>query len=280
MAIRVALLSAFCLGVAASLIPLVAIASAAGKQPAPAEWPMNFALVHNGDCTQTCVQWISAEGAITRDTARRFKTFLKRLKGQKLPVVFQSPGGDVVAALAIGRMIRSAGLETAVGRTQLNGCPMLVPRCPEKIVESGWSQGEVHSGGAYCFSACPLAFMGGKVRAAAANARIGLHQVTINGYRGPEQAAKRDLNAISTRSDPALKQMLSSYFGDMGVSSQDVFAMMGLATPYGFYWVQSAEALKSGIITKVFAYADDPGYIISGTGMAHAAAPPATDIVQ
>ncbi|BCG87220.1 hypothetical protein MesoLj113c_33300 [Mesorhizobium sp. 113-3-9] len=278
--VRIALLSAFCVSIAASLISLVAMASAAEKQQSPDEWPMNFTLVRNGDCTQTCVQWISAEGAITGDTDRRFKKFLKRLKGKKLPVVFQSPGGDVRAALAVGRMIRTAGLETAVGRTKLNGCPTLVPRCPEQIVENGWSQGEVHSGGAYCFSACPLAFMGGKVRAAAANARIGLHQITVNGYRGSEQTGRRDLDAISTQSDPELKQVLSSYLEDMGVSSHDVFAMMGLATPYGLYNVQSAEALKSGVITKVFSYSDDPGYIVSGTGMPLVAEPPAKNIVQ
>lgn len=148
-----------------------------------------------------------------RDNRRHRQTVQevsKRLKGKKLPVVFQSPGGDVAAALSVGRMIRAAGLETAVGRTVLNGCPMLVPRCPEKIVKNGWSQGEVHSGGAYCFSACPLAFMGGQIRAAAATARIGLHQISVNGYKGSEQTGRRDLDAISTRSDPALKQILST----------------------------------------------------------------------
>ncbi|MER9164258.1 hypothetical protein NKI66_16195 [Mesorhizobium sp. M0518] len=280
MAMRVALLPTVYLIIAASLFCLIAAASAAETKQVPDEWPMNFALVRNGDCTQTCIQWISAEGAITGDTGRRFKKFLKRLKGKKLPVVFQSPGGDVAAALSVGRMIRAAGLETAVGRTLLNGCPMLVPRCPEKIVQNGWSQGEVHSGGAYCFSACPLAFMGGQVRAAAANARIGLHQITVNGYKGSEQTGRRDLDAISTRSDPTLKQMLSTYLDEMGVSSHDVFAMMGLATPYGLYNLQSAEALKSGVITKVFSYSDDPGYIISGIGVLPAAASPAKDILQ
>ncbi|WP_164781847.1 hypothetical protein [Mesorhizobium sp. M7A.F.Ca.MR.148.00.0.0] len=66
----------------------------------------------------------------------------------------------------------------------------------------------------------------------------------------------------------------------MGVSSHDVFAMMGLATPYGLYNLQSAEALKSGVIAKVFWYSDDPGYIVIGIGLPPAAASPAKDIVQ
>lgn len=259
MNIRLLSLATFYFIIACFLPSLVADVPAAARQSTPEERPMNFALVRNGTCKEICIQWISAEGKITADTPKRFKKLLKSLNGRKLPVVFQSGGGDVDAALSVGRMIRAAGLETAVGRTQLNGCPMLVPRCPERIVKDGWSEGEVRAEGAYCFSACPLAMAGGKVRAAAANAYIGLHQIT-NGP-SPPQTGRRNLAAISTRSDPALKAMLSTYLDEMGVSSDDVFAMMGLATPEGLYDLQSAEALKSGVITKVFSYADEPGYV-------------------
>lgn len=265
MTTRLGLLAISCLIVAGLFLPLVATVSHAAKQQTPEEWPMNFALVRNGDCKVSCVRWISAEGTITADTGRQFERFLTKLKGQRLPVVFQSGGGNVASALWIGRMIRAAGLETAVGRTQLNGCPMLVPRCPEKIVKNGWSEGEVHAGGAYCFSACPFALAGGQVRAAAANARIALHQITDGRKRAPAPTGRRNLDEISTRPDPALKRMLSDYFDEMGVRSGDVFAMMGLATPEGLYNVWSAEALKSGIITKVFSYSDEPGYVIGGT---------------
>ena len=264
MTIRSGFLATLYLIIASFFLPLVATVSAAASEQAPEEWPMNFALVQNGNCEEICVQWISAEGKITADTPKRFKKLLRSLKGRKLPVVFQSRGGDVDAALSVGRMIRAAGLETAVGRTQLNDCPMLVPRCAQKIVRDGWSEGEVRAGGAYCFSACPLALAGGKVRAAAANAYIGIHQIT-NGPNGPE-TRRRNLDAISTKADPALKRMLSIYLDEMGISSDDVFAMMGLATPAGLYYVQSVEALKSGVITKVFSDADEPGYVVRRTG--------------
>jgi hypothetical protein len=190
------------------------------------------------------------------------------LKGRKLPVVFQSHGGDVDAALKVGRMIRAAGLETAVGRTQLVGCPMLEPRCPQKIVVDGWSEGEVHGGSAFCLSACPFALAGGKVRAAAYNAQIGLHQVTNGSLSASySQKGRRNLDAISTRADPKLQTILSRYFGEMGVNSNDVFAMMGLATPQGLYWVQSAEAITSGIITTVISYSEEPGYVIHAQSM-------------
>ena len=258
--------STFCLIIAILFLPVIAIVPADASQKPPKERPMDFALVHNGNCKEICVQWISAEGKITSETPKRFKSLLESLKGRKLPVVIQSYGGDVDAALSVGRMIRAAGLETAVGRTQLNECPMLEPRCVQKIVRDGWSEGEVRAGSAYCFSACPLALAGGKVRAAAANAYIGLHQIT-NGRKnaGYGTAGRRNLDAISTRSDPALKRMLSAYLEEMGVSSGDVFAMMGLATPEGIYHVGTTEALRSGLVTKVLSVSDEPGNVIYAT---------------
>jgi len=271
MPIRLGFHATFCLITAAFFLSLVAIASASASKQTPEERPMNFALVRNGNCQETCVQWISAEGKITADTPKRFRKLLKGLGGRKLPVVFQSQGGDVDAALSIGRMIRASGLDTAVGRTQLNDCPMLEPRCTQKIVRDGWSEGEVHAGGAYCFSACPLALAGGKVRAAATNAYVGLHQIT----NGPnhEVTGRRRLDVISTKADLALKRTLAIYLDEMGVNSNDVFAMMGLATPKGLYYVQSAEALKSHVITKVFSDTDELGYVIRPTDVKTSAVP-------
>ncbi|WP_337267422.1 hypothetical protein [Oryzifoliimicrobium ureilyticus] len=232
----------------------------------PSTRPMTFILVSDGDCSVECVQWVSAEGRITRSTPARFAVFLERLKNRKLPVVIQSRGGDVDAALAIGRMIRNAGLDTAIGRTQLNDCPMLDPRCTAKTVKSGWSSGTVHSGGAYCFSACPFIVAGGVVRATATNAYIGLHQI-MNGKKdsnyGP--AHKRNLDAISTRKDDLEKKELAKYFDTMGVRSGDIFAIMGLATPNGMYNVLHAEAVKTGLITKIYSLSEEPGFVYKPT---------------
>ncbi|MCJ9669262.1 MULTISPECIES: hypothetical protein [unclassified Neorhizobium] len=209
--------------------------------------PMDFALVQSGSCQETCTQWISAEGKITAGTPELFRTFLKKLGGRKLPVVFQSYGGNVDAALSIGRMIRTAGLETAVGRTQLKDCPMLDPRCQEQIIKDGWSTGEVRAGGAYCFSACPFALAGGKVRSATVGAAVGVHQIT----------------SVSAKTTVAMGKKLSKYFNEMGVS-REVFAMMALATPKGMYHIRMPEALRSGVITKVLPYGDEPGYVSCG----------------
>ncbi len=156
---------------------------------------MTFALMHAGDCSRTCTQWLSAEGEITPDTPKRFKSALKLLQGKKLPVVLQSHGGDVNAALAVARLIRAAGLDTALGRTVVGGCPMFDPRCPDKIAKKGWTEGEVMSAGSFCYSACTLILAGGNVRAGAGDFSIGLHQIT-NGRKSEATEPTVDVTLI------------------------------------------------------------------------------------
>jgi hypothetical protein len=232
--------------------------------------PMDFALVQDGDCSQSCVQWISAEGRITEETPRLFERLLKRLNGRKLPVVIQSAGGDVDAALAIGHMIRTAGLETDIGRTQLDNCPMLDPRCPEKTVKDGWSAGKARAGSAYCFSACPFLFAGGFPRAAAINVYIGVHQITM--VHRSATRGKSDRRTVrettSTTLSSALREKLAGYFREMGIS-QNIFVMMALAKPDEMYHVPREERETSGLITKVYTDDEDPGMLICG---AHAQA--------
>lgn len=259
---RVGFSSSFFLLVTVFFWAVITATSAGARQKPIEQRPMDFVLVLNGDCTKVCTQWISAEGMITADAPRKFKALLKSLNGRALPIVLQSSGGDVRAALTIGRMIRKAGLETAIGRTQLNDCPMIDPRCSSKIVKGGWSEGEVHGGGAYCFSACPFILAGGVASRAATTADIGLHQMT-NGRKSKEYGTpgRRNLNAISTNNDPNLKQELFDYLHEMGAMPNNIFDIMGLAMPQEMYRVRNAEALKVGLITKFFAYSEEPGYM-------------------
>ncbi len=127
-------------------------------------------------------------------------------------------------------------------------------------------RGEVTSAGSYCYSACPLAFAGGTVRAGAGISLIGLHQVT-NGRKSADYGTpgKRNLDAISTRSDVALKRKLSVYFTEMGIKPDEMFAMMGLAAPDGMHFLSNIEAMKSGLITKESNYSNEPGFVFYAT---------------
>ncbi len=82
---------------------------------------MVFAHVRSSEagCEPTCAEWISAEGRIVGDSAAKLKTAIEKIGKRKLPIVIYSPGGDVTAAIAMGRLIRQRGLDIAVGADKL-----------------------------------------------------------------------------------------------------------------------------------------------------------------
>src|SRR5262250_1070127 len=71
-------------------------------------------------CGKNCRVWISAVGAITADTPAEFEKFVKlqdRTKdkvhdAQGATLVFDSSGGSVLGAIALGRAIRRLDITT------------------------------------------------------------------------------------------------------------------------------------------------------------------------
>lgn len=259
-------------------LPMGAATSSAAEQKQAAQPPMNFILVHSSLCRENCPEWISAEGRITSDTPARLRKILKKIGGRKLPIVFRSEGGDVEAAYAMGRMIRKAGLETAVGGTRLKGCPVGDARCKAGIAKDGTAVGDTYSAGAYCFSACPLVFAGGTSRVASQWAVIGVHQITtiynkvrvsyrieykiVNGKK--KEISRKEVGrkvagqSSSTKLGKKAAAALTAYLKEMGVS-EDVIGLMMSATPDSINIVPPAEALRTRLTTDMLAYNEWPG---------------------
>jgi hypothetical protein len=101
--------------------------------------PLEIDLVAGGVLTLT--------GTIDPGSAERFADEIAARGEYVAAVAFDSPGGSVQDAIAIGRLINEAGFDTSV------------------------------AGGALCASSCPLAFAGGKARHATAASAIGVHQI-------------------------------------------------------------------------------------------------------
>nr|WP_260685927.1 hypothetical protein [Rhizobium laguerreae] len=239
---------------------------------------MSFILVRSLLCQENCPAWISAEGRITSDTPARLRKMLKKIGGRKLPVVFRSEGGDVDAAYAMGRMIRKAGLETAVGGTRLKDCPVGDARCQAAIAKDGSAVGYTYSSGAYCFSACPLALAGGVSRVSSQWAFIGVHQITtvynkvrvsyrieykiVNGKK--KEISRKEVGrkvagqSSSTKLGKKATAALTAYLKEMGVS-EDVIGLMMSATPDNINIVPPTEALRTGLITDMLSYNEWPG---------------------
>ena len=116
--------------------------------------PMSFSNPCSGNSSASCV--VAAVGDITADTPAQFRAYLQSgVEGNR--VLLDSAGGDPVAGMALGRMLREHALETEVGRWR----------------SDGGIGGEVVAG-AECARACALAFMGGIRRQADAGNVVGL----------------------------------------------------------------------------------------------------------
>ncbi|MER8485766.1 hypothetical protein [Mesorhizobium sp. M1322] len=146
---------------------------------------MRFVVVRSSapGCEPTCPEWISAEGSIEAGTPALFKRTLKALGGRKLPVVVDSPGGNVEAALALGRLLRKNKLDIAVGKTWFTGCRPDAKDCKENHGKGARYFGNAHASGAICNSACPLMFAGGIRRVVGQWAYLGVHQITTTYIR-------------------------------------------------------------------------------------------------
>jgi hypothetical protein len=137
---------------------------------------MEFSLagLEGVDCAVTCPKWIAAQGVITSKTASDFSAFQAILGGRDLTVILNSPGGDALAAINLGRMIRKAGFDTAIGHTRFTetGGAYAVSRKPR-------SAGIDHE--AICNGVCALAFAGGMQRHVDDHTHMKVHNPALYG---------------------------------------------------------------------------------------------------
>ncbi len=233
-------------------VALAAAAPAAAQQPHP---PMTIAVVRlAGDgCAGDCPEYIAAQGVVQTDSHRRFKAVLGTLKGRRLPVVISSPGGDVDAAMQIGRAIREAGLDVAVGRT---------------AAVEGRQGRTVVLDGTICSSACTLILAGGVRRYAPPQARLGVHQMAQS---ETERVIEREVVADRVVSERVISQRTRPLDAPPEVANKGVaehlaalgigrgFTDLTLATPHDKIRVLTpAERLATGIVTQDA----DPGAIL------------------
>lgn len=114
-----------------------------------------------------------------------------------MPIVVFSSGGDREAAMTLGRLIRRAGLDVAVGRTWFVGC-----RPEEKDCKVNDGKGSDFLGGAlsggYCASECVLMLAGGVRRLV------------------PDQAILR-VRLKDPKMNKAAERRLTAYLKEMGI---------------------------------------------------------------
>ena len=239
------------------------------KPKEPWQLPMTVVIVRQvgSSCEPICPEWIAAEGEITAATPAVFRKMLKRLGKRKLPVLIQSPGGNVDAALEIGRMLRKAGLDVTVSGIAYTGCAPHDKSCRLPDAEKGLYRGHPWDRG-YCASACPLILAGGVNRLASFHAGIGLHQIrttftqehvryreTYRVENGKKKVVSRKVvsrkNTSYTRDglNKSLRKQLTGYLNEMGVS-QGVLEDMEKAPHSDMNWLQPQRAMEVALVTS------------------------------
>ena len=117
-------------------------------------------------CGTACRTWISAAGLITENTAIDFDAFAKDNNVRGATLVLDSPGGSVLAALALGRAIRRLDMTTTVGKTIV--LPFNDNEARAKL-----------SPDATCESMCAFLLLGGTHRYVPPEARVLVHMIWL-----------------------------------------------------------------------------------------------------
>jgi hypothetical protein len=186
---------ALTLGIANSVTPSIASVRSL---------PMRFELRQEtgNDCRDKCRLLIAASGAITAETPTDFRNFAQGRELRGSTMVLDSDGGSVLGAIALGRQIRTLGVNTTVGEltdTTAN--------------DSGVMRATM-SARADCESMCAFVLLAGVQRSVAPDARVMVHQIWLGD--------RRDDPTASTYSaeDLVLVQRdigrLAKYTSDMG----------------------------------------------------------------
>lgn len=242
--------------VLAGALPSGELAAQLLPRTPPTPWvknPMVFYPVRGAPdaCGPGCGEWIAAEGDFDPFTIGRLIALLGRLNGRKLPIFFDSPGGSLSHALALGRLIRERGLTTGVSRTVVQECATVNRDTCKLLKSSGLTlNGDLHSL-APCVSACVFALISGRERLVPPGAQVGVHSPTIVRRRpdGTEVAAA-EVNAASANKvfDDAMVKG-HKHIRDMGIG-EGLFEAIE-RTPYEDVHILSRDELAAfGIDTR------------------------------
>lgn len=245
---------------------------AAAPRAAPKPNPMKVTLVRSAEagCEPDCAEWIAAQGQIDETTPEEFRRVLARLGARKLPILIDSVGGEVDAALTIGRMIRARGLDIYVTKTVLEPCAAAPSECrglAQRGVQTGRPQAQISK----CASACAFILAGGVRRYVGPWTLVGLHEIKAistlrlvrQHYRlepranllapGPLQKRiiKEEVLKVETREGPAAErtyQKVGRYFADMGIAPA-IMPIMRAAPNSAIHWMRIAELKSTGLAT-------------------------------
>lgn len=150
---------------------------------------------------------INAFGTIEPGDGEKFREFLKRTNPPpRLTVYINSAGGDVEAAIEIGRIVREHWFSTDIGTYVLDQDSPSTHHVPRKLIPGK------------CLSAATLVFLGGRLRYVSDGSKFGVHQFSF-----------RDPSPESVSHSQRLSAKIARFVEDMGISTH--FLELSSQTP-------------------------------------------------
>ena len=160
-------------------------------------------------------------GYIDTGAAARLERVLDKEQVRSAVVHFDSPGGHVVEAIALGRLLRERRYATSVGTRAADGA---LPRP------------------GHCYSACPIAYAGGVLRSLEPGSVLGVHRAE---------------NRVPVPDEPGFQHVVTGqvrdYLADMGISGELVTIMSAVPND-AIRELTTDEAVRFGLVN-----AGDPG---------------------
>ncbi len=151
---------------------------------------MRFVLVRgsNPSAIPTVRNGYRRKARLRLQTPEKLRQLLDTIGSRRLPVVINSPGGDLLGALAAGRLIRERKLDVAVARTDFMECePERRAARPRTASISGSPTIRVGE----CDAACPIMLAGGVRRLVGPHAGLSVQSL------GQEQKVKTYLEEMA-----------------------------------------------------------------------------------
>lgn len=169
---------------------------------------------------------INIFGKILPGDDEKFRKFIAKVSPPpRTSVYIDSVGGDVEAAIGIGRLIRKNWYSTSIGRYALDYSEPVSHLVPRKLIEGK------------CLSAATLIYIGGRLRFISKESEFGVHQFSFKNPTPDHIGRSQSLSASIAR-----------YVSDMGIGP--TFLELSSSTPRNQIQLLGLDRLKElGVIT-------------------------------
>jgi hypothetical protein len=237
-------------------------------------------------CGLACAEFIYASGEIRPDTVEALMILQSRVR-RPLPVVLNSPGGNLDGALALGRALRKARSDTRVAALVPVDCRAQDrPRnlaCTDADQRSGVTVFQPEAQQGLCNSSCVYAFAGGIRRDLAAGSALGVHRFFLTRSDDPWRRPLQRYGKAEVAQLDRTHDAIAAYLTEMGVSAdtlrlaagvepQDIrhlsageTAQLMLTTPPPFATIEAAprpDPTPTGAVRAMMAPAQNPAWLM------------------